>query len=318
MPSQIKLRICLLFLILLEFSYQPATRSVSFGQQAETEKSGQPPISPDPVLRAVLEKAGAYAREYRKLCRELVAEEKLIQKEYDKKGKLKNQRLFTSDYLVVTLPSDPESPVEFRDIISIDGKPIARKNQGLLELFRKKSANAFEEAERVAQESTKHNLGRKRYSNMVNFGLNFILPEFHDRIVYQLIESGPALHDKTLLLEFREATDETALRAETPFGQKPIPSKGRIWLTQPDAKVLKIDFTFKQDAEFYPIAGRYLSEYQPGPDNLLLPSRFEEYFYDLKVPDRVIFESVASYSNFRRFSTEVRIVPEDPTPDLPK
>jgi len=153
---------------------------------------------------------------------------------------------------------------------------------------------------------------------MVNFGLNFIRPEFHDRIVYQLIEPGTALQDQISLLEFREATDETALRAVTPFGKKPIPSKGRIWLSQPDAKVLKIDFTFKQDAEFYAIAGRYISEYKPGPDNLLLPSRFEEYFYDPKVADQLLFESAATYSNFRRFSTEVKIVPEDPAVDLSK
>ena len=313
-----KLSTCLLSLVLLESFYQPATTFVGFCQQAEIQNNGEPTLQSDPVLQAVLEKAGAYAKEYRKLCRELVAEEKLIQKEYDKKGRLKNQRLFISDYLVVTLPSDPESTVEFRDIISIDGKTLVRKNQGLLELFRKKSSNAFEEAEKIARESTKHNLGRKTYSNMVNFGLNFIHPEFHDRIVYQLIEPGTALQDGMLVLEFREFTDETALRAVTPFGKKPIPSRGRIWLSQPDAKVLKIDFTFKQDAAFYPIAGRYISEYQPGPDNLLLPSRFEEYFYDPEVPDRLLFESLATYSNFRRFSTEVKIVSEDSSLDLAK
>ena len=150
---------------------------------------------------------------------------------------------------------------------------------------------------------------------MVNFALNFIRPEFHDRIVYQITEPGTALQDGILLLEFHEFTDETALRAVTPFGKEPIPSKGRIWLSQTDAKVLKIDFTFKQDAEFYRIAGRYLSEYQVGPDNLLLPSRFEEYFYDLNVPDRSL---LATYSNFRRFSTEVKIVSEEPTLDITK
>jgi len=94
------------------------------------QNSGETPRQRDPVLQSVLEKAGAYAKEYRKLCRELVAQEKLIQKEYDKKGRLKNQRLFISDYLVVTLPSDPESTVEFRDISPSMAKPLSEKIKG--------------------------------------------------------------------------------------------------------------------------------------------------------------------------------------------
>jgi hypothetical protein len=48
----------------------------------------------DPTLQAVLDKAGAYAKKYRELCREFVPEERMIQKEYDRKGRLRNQRSF--------------------------------------------------------------------------------------------------------------------------------------------------------------------------------------------------------------------------------
>jgi hypothetical protein len=266
----------------------------------------------DPELKALLANAARYVLGYRKLCRDLVAEERMIQKEYDRKGKLKNERRFISDYLFVTIPSDPNWTVEFRDVISIDGKAVPRKNQKLLELFRKRSSSSLEEARKVTRESTKYNLGRERISNMVNFCLSFLSPTFQRVIDYEFANLESPQESDRIVLQFRELTDQTALRAVTPQGKKPIHSQGRIWLSKPDSKVLKVDFTFKREDETNPIAGRYLSEYKPGTDSLLLPNRFEEYFYDTKDPERLLFESVATYSNFRHFSVDIRILPDEP------
>jgi hypothetical protein len=304
------------FLISLLFASCSIALAANPGRQKNgTNDDDDGPAKTDPALKGLLAKAGAYAVGYRKLCRDLVAEERMTQKEYDRKGRLKNQRSFISDYLFVSLPSNPDLTVEFRDVVSIDGKPVPRRNLGLLELFRSKSSNAFEEARRVTKESTKHNLGRERFSNMVNFCLSFLLPVFQRVIEYQSPTSENSEEGDRVILQFRELTDQTALRAVTPYGKKPIPSQGRIWLSKPDAKVLKIDFTFKREDEMNPVAGRYVSEYQLGVDNLLLPHRFEEYFYDVKEPERIVFESIATYSNFRHFSVDVRIVPDDPSVD---
>ncbi len=289
-------------------------------------------VKRDPALQAILDKAGAYAKQYRRSCRDLVAEEKMTQREFDKKGKVKDQRSFLSDYFFVTLPSDPSSVMEVRDIKEIDGKPVRRKERGLLELFEKKSSSAGEEAERLAKESTKYNLGRKRYTNMVNFGLFFLLPEYQGKIAYQCVTSQGALQDDVIVLQFREETEQTALRAVTPFGRYPIPSSGQIWLTLREARVLKIEFSFREDQKFYSVAGRYVSEYQAGSDGLLVPVHFQEYLYQITPVDqgfpipkdrsggrvsspkeeslRVILQSEATYSNFRRFSTDVKILPE--------
>lgn len=284
-------------------------------QKNGTSDDDDGPARTDPALKSLLAKAGAYAVGYRKLCRDLVAEERMTQKEYDRKGRLKNQRSFISDYLFVSLPSNPDLTVEFRDVVSIDGKAAPRKNQGLLELFRQKSSDALEEARRVAKESTKHNLGKERWSNMVNFCQTFLLPPFQRVIDFELAASENSEESDDVVLQFRELTEQTAIRAVTPYGRKPIYSQGRIWLSKPDSKVLKVDFTFKREDELNPIAGRYLSEYKLGVDDLLLPSRFEEYFYDVKDPERVLFKSVATYSNFRHFSVDVKIVPDDPSVD---
>lgn len=266
----------------------------------------------DPILQNVLNQAGAYAKRYRELCREFVAEERMVQKEYDRKGRLRNQRSFVSDYLIVTLPSDPSSTVEFRDILSIDGRLLPRKKE-LLKIFEQQASTAFKEAERATRESTKYNLGRKRYSNMVNFGLYFILPAAQPRIEYAFEQQGGlSANSEWVLVRFSETTEETALRARTPFGRKPIPSSGLFWFSLPDFRVMRVDFKFKQEDPLFPISGRYISEYAPGPDQLLLPARFEERFFDVNDAAILLFESVATYSNFRRFSAEVKIVPDQP------
>ena len=209
----------------------------------------------DPTLKALLASAATYVQGYRKLCRDLVAEERMVQKEYDRKGKLKNERRFVSDYLFVTIPSNPNWTVEFRDVVSIDGKAVPRKNQRLVELFQK-SSSAFEEARKVTRESTKYNLGRQRISNMVNFCLSFLSPQFQPVIDYEFAPHENPQESDRIVLQFRELTDQTALRAVTPQGRKPIYSQGRIWLSKPDSKVLKVDFTFKREDETNPIAGR--------------------------------------------------------------
>jgi hypothetical protein len=205
--------------------------------------------------------------------------------------------------------------LEFRDVVSIDGKPIPRRKQGLLELFHENSFNALEEARRLGKESTKYNLGQKRWSNMVNFCQTFLLPPFQRVIDYELPAAENPPEGDQVVLRFREQSEQTALRAVTPDGRKPIYSQGRIWLSKLDSKVLKVDFTFKREDEINPVAGRYLSEYKPGAGNLLVPNRFEEYFYDTKDPERLLFESVATYSNFRHFSVDIRILPDEPSVD---
>ncbi len=142
---------------------------------------------------------------------------------------------------------------------------------------------------------------------MVNFGFNFLLAENQKGILYELIGT----HQPPISLAFRELTSQTALTARTPFGRKPIPSQGQIWLTD-DAEVVRIDFSFRQDEPLYALAGRYVSEYRRDEGELLLPYRFTEYFYDLEFPERVLFESVATYSNFRKFSVEVKFSTVDP------
>jgi len=103
----------------------------------------------------------------------------------------------------------------------------------------------------------------------------------------------------------------------------------------PQARMLKVDFSFRQqEKKQYFLAGRYVSEYQPGPDGFLLPAHFQEYFYDTTTVDNlfppsthttkepeavtvhvikgIAFESEAIYVDYRRFSAEVKIVPEEP------
>src|SRR5262245_52322264 len=117
-------------------------------------------------------------------------------------------------------------------------------------------------ARRVTRESTKYNLGRERISNMVNFCLSFLSPPFQRVIDYKLVALESPQESDRVVLQFRESTDQTALRAVTPYGKKPIYSQGQIWLSKPDSKVLKVDFTFKREDKTNPIAGRYLSEYK--------------------------------------------------------
>jgi len=295
----------------------------------------QPQADRDVALYSVLEKAGIYARQYHRVCRDWIAEERMTQKEFDSEGRLKQQRRFVSDYFFVSLPSDPSEVVEVREIRTIDGKPIRHRGRGIRELLAQKTSGG-EEFYQLAQESNRLNLGRRRHSNLVNIGLSFLMAGHQDDIAYELavVTIEGAEHSRTAILRFREQTDRTTLHASTPHGQDPLFSSGEIWLLLPMASVLKVDFSFRQqEGKQYFLAGRYVSEYQPGPDGFLLPGRFREYIYDTSAADFVSpttndptknqqsvtapvskgikLESEATYVNYRRFSAEVKLLPEE-------
>jgi hypothetical protein len=40
--------------------------------------------------------------------------------------------------------------------------------------------------------------------------------------------------------------------------------------------------------------------------------RSPERFFNVKYPERLLFESIATYSNFRKFHVEVKITPAEP------
>jgi hypothetical protein len=267
---------------------------------------------PQPDLRVVLTRLGTYSSAYHKQFREFVATEQRTQKHWGHNLKLE-QRTTTADYYVVSLPSAPGSMVEFRETLSVDGKPLKNARGKVVQFLNRPSANRAAEAERITKENKRYYLGLfKRFEEYTNMGLLYVDPRVQRFIQYQLVQPEAG---NVLMLRFREPGPNTVAQED----DRPAPASGTIYFTYPDVKVFKVDLVIHEDAIDGPPYVRCVIEYAPGPDGLMLPSRCRHFIpgmIDTAAPGA--WESDATYTNYRRFQSDVKLTVEEPVTGNPQ
>ena len=78
-----------------------------------------------------------------------------------------------------------------------------------------------------------------------------------------------------------------------------------------DGHLVKVDITIFWGAERSYKIGRWIKEYEPGPDGAMLPSLFRTVLY-LGHSEKYFLETESTYSNFRRFTADVKLMTGEP------
>jgi len=266
---------------------------------------------PDPDLSTVLTKLGAYSTAYHRGFRQFVATEERTQKQWGHNLKLK-QRTTVSDYYVISLPSAPGSMVEFRETLTVDGRPVKGGRGKVLELLNRKASDRAAEAERITRENKRYDLGLfQKFEEFTNMGLLYVDPRVQPFVQYQLFrpEGG-----NVLALRFREPGPRTVARED----DRPAPATGVVYFTYPEVRILKVDWKIHEDSPDGPPYVRCIVEYELGPEGRMLPSRCRHFIPGIiEGPAPGGFESEARYTNYRRFSSDVKLTVEEPVPTVP-
>jgi Sec-independent protein translocase protein TatA len=141
------LRRILYSLILLSLT----STGLSFGQQPARSEPGPS------ELKDLIRRAGISTSEYTNRFKDLTAEEEQKVEEYDSEGKLAKQRLIASDLAIYQSQLDPTQMVEYRDVKSVDGVAIKKREARLVSLLNKsaKADSVKKELDRIIQEPTK-------------------------------------------------------------------------------------------------------------------------------------------------------------------
>jgi hypothetical protein len=269
------------------------------------------PLAAQPSIETVLAKLGSYSTAYHKNFRQFVASEERTQKHWGHNLKLE-QRSTVSDYYVVSLPSAPSSMVEFRETLSLNGRPVKGRRGKVLEILNRKSSDRAAEADRITKENKRYDLGPfRRFEEFTNMGLLYVDPRVQRFVRYQLVrpESGNVLE-----LRFREPGPETLAREDG----RPAPATGVIYFTYPEVRVLKVDLRIHLDGPDGPPYVRCIVEYEPGPEDLMLPSLCRHFIPGvIEGPAPGAWESEARYTNYRRFTSDVKLTVGETIPTAP-
>jgi hypothetical protein len=192
-------------------------------------------------------------------------------------------------------------------VFEVNGNRVRDREDRLRRLFLEKPESAMDEAQRIAFESSRYNLGStERTVNTPTVGLFFLLPEHRARL--RLERRGEDTIEGVRVWEIRfEEVEGPTVIVEARSGRH-LPSRGTLWIDPQTGRVVK---TYLRC-----VARTYAQEltvtYRPSDTlGIWAPAEMKEFFS--AGGGAYSIAGVAKYSKFRRFQ-----VTTDETVTVPK
>lgn len=258
-----------------------------------------PPAQPaSPNLITVLLQASAYVAGYVKAMTSVVSEERYEQtlfRKADRTGAaLIVSRTLVSDYLLVAVSGSGQW-LPFRDVYSVDGVPVRDRSDRLLKLFVESPADAYNQALRIREESSRHNIGSgTRDTNVPTFALQFLSDELRGGFTYKL-KGRERLNDlETVVVEYLESSSPTVIVGRQ---NEDVPSRGRFWVDPTDGRIMRTLLETRPNGGVNTLDVVYRYEPRLG---ILVPGEMNE----RRNAGAEVVEARATYSNFRRFRVD--------------
>jgi len=268
--------------------------------------------APEPKLKDVLARVASYLEQFEAAMASVVADEEYRQTlVLTPKGaaaralrfsgpasnvpqESKESMMLRSDYALVRTADGRW--VGYRDTFEVDGRPVRDREQRLLRLL---SRGDFVAASAIRQESSRFNLGSDIILRTVNvpvLAVELLSGENQWRL--SLRKAGEETIDGVRLwrIEFREREHPTFVRTTRGHDQPSLgyalidPTIGHVWRTSVGWKEIdgSVEVTYGRVSNL----------------DVLAPVSMTER-YD---PDAALITGVATYSNYRRFTTSARMV----------
>ncbi len=263
---------------------------------------------PDPA--ALVARAAAYVAEYQTDLSSVVAEERYEQRLRviggPAAGVLGNisgargststerRRNLLSDYLLVWVPS-LDAWMPFRDVIELNGKQVRDRDQRLARLFLERSADAMDQASRIAEESARFNLGNvQRNVNVPTLALVFLTDRHRHRLSFQLEGEEKIEGVRTTRLAFEETIRPTLIHGAD---DADMVADGAFWVEPETGRIVQTRLHIRGVT----LESEIVVTYRPDKRmELWVPGRMRESYKS----ETERFEGTATYSNFRRFQVE--------------
>ena len=266
-------------------------------------------------LRTVMTRAGAYVVKYQQDFSLLLADERYLQEVRNTNqdaardasrapegpGTTPEVRVLVSEFALVRVhDADRTLWLAFRDVVDVDGHAVRDRQERLERLFLTPPADALAQARAIAFESARYNIGDMvRTVNVPTLALEFLETAAQRRSSFgkkaeELVEGVRAW-----VVSFEERARPALIR--TPRGQD-VKTKGLVWIDPDTGRILKTELDPQLQRG---LTARITTTYaQDGRLRLWVPVTMTE-VYEM---ERRTLTGEATYTNFRRFETEVKLL----------
>jgi hypothetical protein len=284
--------------------------NISLAQQQTT-----PPPSNQAGLPELIRSASLRTGEYRAKFKDLSAEEQQKIEEYDSEGKLKRQRLVTSDLIIYQSQLDTSLAAEYRNVRTVDGKAVAKREERLMNLFNRlaKADSVKKELDRINRESQRYDLAVSFHGLTLNEGL--LLDESEQAFQFSIVGSEQLNGRAVIVLQYQQVAQSPGLTTKLSLpsvlkGAEPL-YRGRMWLDAETAQLWREEreFTLRHPSVAAPLVFiRFEFEYAGSRFGILTPQRIVVSTFSNgrmgadKMPQLLLGGKVTfEYSSFTRF-----------------
>jgi hypothetical protein len=264
-----------------------------------------------PTLDDVLARMRTYLSDYAKHLPAVIATEKYQQRAGS--GVRAQRRMLESDYGIIQLPGDLEW-LGFREVLSVDGKPVPDSAHRLAEIFAAavrvkpeptKGAGAIariSQARQIAEESARYNLGPiYRTINDPSFVLEFLDGRNGHRMRFSKNGEETVGEVRAWVVKFQETGRPTIIQTRDRRDQ---PAQGRAWIDPASGRILRAEASVQPGFG----AGNFIGTIDVTfvlDDKLgfAIPAKMTEKYTNRNLV--VVSSGEATYSNFRRFTVDI-------------
>jgi hypothetical protein len=266
----------------------------------------------EPAADAVIAKMDAYLESYEPQLSSLIADELLIQEINSTVSRsfssedltpviTRRRRRLASEVAFVALPNDA-GWLGFRNVKTVNNLKVQSGDRSLTAALQ---ASSYDAARSLLNTSAAQNLGLPRTTNLPNLPLEFLHQRNRKRLVSRLDVAERIRGVDTTQVVFVERM--TPALIQTPDGAD-MPSVVRAWIDH-KGRLLRAEVSTFQ-ASSATASNTIRVEFTEHKNlGLLVPTEMRETF---PVVQPAKGTGVAKYSNFRRFQTSARIVPQQP------
>jgi hypothetical protein len=245
-----------------------------------------------------------YLIEYEPQLSSLVAEELMTQRMKAQQWVVTNRRI-ESEVAFVALPANA-GWLGFRRVIRVNGKDLKDRGVPLAQLLLEGASDDFDQARLLLADSAAHNLGAPRTINLPNLPLELLHPRHRHRFMQQVYEQREKIRGtETVLLRFDEISTPTIIQQPRTGNMKTVvwawiePTSGRLLRAQVTARDARLGGS--------PFVAEIRVDFREDPKvGMLVPVEMNEKFF----VDHGTGEGTAKYTNYRRFQTSARMVPQ--------
>ena len=249
----------------------------------------------EPALDDVLARMHAYLNEYAKQLPAMIATERYQQRFGS--GMRRSQRLLISDYGLIQVQGDSEW-LGFREVLSVDGKPVTDSARRLSELLAKPTAHSLQQARLIAEESARYNIGPVvRTINDPAIVLELLDGRHKNRMRFSKNSEETIDRVRVWIVRYQELGNPTVIRTRD---RKDVPTRGRAWIDPVSGRILRadlsvdpglgvtgtLDVTFEHDDRM----------------GFAVPSKMTERYTNRNLVN--VSTGEATYSNYRRFTVD--------------